>query len=270
VFDLDAYLERVGLTGHPTLAQLHRAHATSIPFENLDPHQGLAVSLELGDLQRKLVVQRRGGHCFEQNLLLKAALEAALDAEVELLLARVRVGMAAGEVRAPTHLVLRVHSEGTAWLADVGFGLGTLLEPLPFTPDGIQEQAGWRYQLVHDGRELVLRGAAGDEWAELYGFVPRPVPPIDLEMSNWYTSAHPESAFVTGIVVANQSADGTRRTLSDWGELAMRVQTPSSTTVTPMRQVDVPGALQTHFGLSGFSLGEDGRIVRAAADEENR
>jgi N-hydroxyarylamine O-acetyltransferase len=265
VFDLDAYLERVGLTGHPTLAQLHRAHATSIPFENLDPHQGLAVSLELGDLQRKLVAERRGGYCFEQNLLLKAALEAALDAEVELLLARVRVGMAAGEVRAPTHLVLRVHSEGAVWLADVGFGLGTLLEPLPFETDGVHEQAGWRYQLVRDGEELVLRGAAGGEWEDLYGFVPRAVPAIDLEMSNWYTSAHPKSAFVTGLVVANQSPDGTRRTLSDWGELSMRVQTPSSTTVTPMRRVDVPGALRRHFGLAGFSLGEDGRLVRDAA-----
>jgi N-hydroxyarylamine O-acetyltransferase len=194
VFDLDAYLERVGLTGRPTLAQLHRAHATSIPFENLDPQQGLAVSLELGDLQRKLVAGRRGGYCFEQNLLLKAALEAALGAEVDLMLARVRVGMAAGEVRAPTHLVLRVHSEDAVWLADVGFGLGTLLEPLPFEADGVHEQAGWRYQLVRDGEELVLRGAAGDQWEDLYGFVPRPVPPIDLEMSNWYTSAHPESA----------------------------------------------------------------------------
>ena len=86
--DLGAYLERVGLTGDPTLAQLDLAHATSIPFENLDPHQGLAVSLELDDLQRKLVAGRRGGYCFEQNLLLKAALEAALGAEVELLLAR--------------------------------------------------------------------------------------------------------------------------------------------------------------------------------------
>ena len=76
MLDLDAYLERIGLTGRPSLAQLHRAHLTSIPFENLDPHQGLPVSLEPGDLERKLVTERRGGYCFEQNLLLKAALEA--------------------------------------------------------------------------------------------------------------------------------------------------------------------------------------------------
>jgi N-hydroxyarylamine O-acetyltransferase len=264
VFDLEAYSERVGLTGRPTLAQLHRAHATSIPFENLDPHQGLPVSLELGDLQRKLVAGRRGGYCFEQNLLLKAAIEAALGAEVELMLARVRVGLAAGEVRAPTHLVLRVHSEGSDWLADVGFGLGTLLEPLPFGPSDTHEQAGWRYRIVRDGEELVLQGMVGSEWEDLYGFIPSVVPPIDVEMSNWFTSTHPKSAFVTGLVVASQSPDGTRRMLSDRGELAMRMQTPSETTVTPIRRLDVPGALQQHFGLAGFGLNEDGRVIRDA------
>jgi hypothetical protein len=75
VFDLNRYLERIGLSSYSGLAGLHRAHATSIPFENLDPHGGLHVSLEVRDLQRKLVNDRRGGYCFEQNLLLKAALQ---------------------------------------------------------------------------------------------------------------------------------------------------------------------------------------------------
>lgn len=55
MFDLDAYVQRIGLSGRPGLAELHRAHVASIPFENLDPHSGLPVSLELADIQRKLV-----------------------------------------------------------------------------------------------------------------------------------------------------------------------------------------------------------------------
>jgi hypothetical protein len=47
MLDLDAYLERIGLDGRPSIAQVHRAHLTSIPFENLDPHQGLPISLQL-------------------------------------------------------------------------------------------------------------------------------------------------------------------------------------------------------------------------------
>jgi N-hydroxyarylamine O-acetyltransferase len=42
--DLDAYLARIGLSGRPSLIDVHRAHATSIPFENLDPRRGRPVS----------------------------------------------------------------------------------------------------------------------------------------------------------------------------------------------------------------------------------
>ena len=58
MFDLDAYLERIGRSGRPGLAEVHRAHVTSIPFENLDPHRGVPVSLNLQDLERKLVDKR--------------------------------------------------------------------------------------------------------------------------------------------------------------------------------------------------------------------
>src|SRR3954471_16598589 len=155
MIDLDAYLARIGLSASATLAQVHRAHSTSIPFENLDPQRGLAVSLELEDLERKLVAERRGGYCFEQNLLLKAALE-ALGAEVDLLLARVRFGAPPGTMRPRSHLVLRVHAEGGLWLADVGFGVGTLLEPLPFEPGETDDQSGWRFRIVNDADELVV------------------------------------------------------------------------------------------------------------------
>jgi N-hydroxyarylamine O-acetyltransferase len=130
MFDLDEYLARIGLSGRPDLAQVHRAQATSIPFENLDPQRGVPVSLAPEDLKRKLVTQRRGGYCFEQNLLLKTALE-ALGAQVDLLLARVRLG-AGGATRPRSHLVLRVHAQDASWHADVGFGHGAPLEPLPF------------------------------------------------------------------------------------------------------------------------------------------
>lgn len=111
MFDLDAYLERIGLSGRADLAELHRAHVASIPFENLDPYGGLPVSLELGDLQRKLVDERRGGDRFEQNLLFKGALE-ALGIQVDGMLARVKRGAPAGVMRPRSHLVLRVLVDG--------------------------------------------------------------------------------------------------------------------------------------------------------------
>jgi N-hydroxyarylamine O-acetyltransferase len=262
MLDLDAYLARVGLSrrpglsgrpgpnGPPALAEVHRAHVTAIPFENLDPRRGAPVSLEPEDLERKLVTERRGGYCFEQNLLLKSALE-ALGADVAMYLARVRMGGVPGTPRPRTHLVLGVTHEDARWHADVGFGNGTLLEPIPFGPGGEYEQSGWRFRVVEDGPELVLQSTAHtDAWIDLYGFVPEPVPLIDVVTSNWYTCTHPRSPFVTGLIVSAQRADGGRTSLSDWsGELSLTEQTPSGATVTTVEPDEAPQLVADRFGL---------------------
>lgn len=269
MLDLDAYIARVGLAGRPTIAELHRAHVAAIPFENLDPHRGVGVSLGLDDVQRKLVGERRGGYCFEHNLLHGAALQ-ALGAEVEPILARVRAGAPPGLVRPPTHLVLRVRADGEEWLADVGFGTGGLLEPVPFAAGGEHEQSGWRFELVEDEHELVLRRAGASGWEDLYGFVPRAAPPLDVEMSNWFTSTHPQSAFVTGLLVSRQADDGSRTTLSDWGELCVITHTPGASESTPVAREEIPRLLAERFGLPGFALDADGRVVRAGQDPSTR
>ncbi len=260
MLDLDAYLERIGLAGRPSIAQVHRAHMTSIPFENLDPHRGLPVSLEVKDLERKLVTERRGGYCFEQNLLLKAALE-ALGAEVDMFLARVRVGAAAGVVRPRSHLVLRFSDNGASWHADVGLGARGILEPIPFGPGPVHDQSGWSFRVVEDGSELVLQQVVGDEWTDLYGFLPQPVPLVDVETSNWWTSTHPQSRFVTGLIVGIRNNDGTGTLLCDWSELSLSEQTPGGTNVTPVAREAVPELLAGRFSLPGLALSADERLV---------
>lgn len=261
MFDLDAYLRRIGLHGSPTLAAVHRAHVCSIPFENLDPHAGLPVSLDLTDLQRKLVRERRGGYCFEQNLLLKHALE-ALGMEVEMMLGRVMVGAAPQAERPRTHLVLRVHAEAAVWHVDAGFGSGTLLEPIPFGPTGVHEQAGWRFQVVEHEEELILQSFEAGEWTGLYRFLPKPVPVVDLETSNWYTSTHPRSPFVTGLLIALHRDDGLRISLSDWDGLRLREQSPTDEKITPIGRDRIPQLLESVFGLPGFVLDGGERVAR--------
>jgi N-hydroxyarylamine O-acetyltransferase len=261
MLDLDAYLERIGLNGRPSIEQVHRAHLTSIPFENLDPHQGLPVSLKLEDIERKLVAERRGGYCFEQNLLLKVALE-ALGAEVDMFLARTRLGAKPGMVRPRTHLLLRVSENGSSWHADVGFGARGIFDPIPFGPGPTQEQFDWSFRVVEDGSELVLQKLAGDGWDDLYGFLPQPVPLIDVETSNWWTSTHPDSLFVTGLIVGVRGDDGKGTLLCDWSELSLSELTPAGTNVSPLEREAIPELLATRFSLPGFALGADERLVQ--------
>lgn len=192
MFDLPAYLQRIGLSGKPSLQGLHRAHVERILFENLDPLVGIPVSLAPDALARKLVDARRGGYCFEHNMLFKAALE-AVGAPVEPMLARVRNGLPPLPAGPLTHLLLRVQWGGAVWHADVGFGQGTLIEPIPFGPGGPYEQLGWRYRVVQEEHLLVLQTDSEDGWRDLYAFSPEPVPPIDIEVNNWFTCTHPES-----------------------------------------------------------------------------
>lgn len=195
--DLGAYLARIGLHEPPAptaegLFAVHRAHALTIPFENLDILLGRGIRLDLASLQAKLVAGRRGGYCFEQNALLQHAL-VALGFDVTPLAARVRVG---GRVDGPrTHMLLSVRADGVDWLADAGFGAGGLLEPLPIAPGSGARQGAWEYRVVEDGRERVLESRTAAGWGALYGFTLEPQLPSDYVVGNHYTSTHPDSSF---------------------------------------------------------------------------
>lgn len=250
MIDLVAYLDRIELRGSPTAAAIHRAHAASIPFENLGPWSGRRVSLHLADVECKLVLERQGGYCFEHNLLIKAALE-QLGYEVDMLLARARTGGWPGPIRPRTHLVLRVWIDGQPWLADVGFGFGGLLDPLPFAVGGPYEQSGWRFRISWDEPELVLQAARGDGWVDQYGVIPSPVPLVDIETANWFTSTYPESPFLRGPIISATTADG-RRTLiraDSQSAFILVEETPTARDTTPLGSDEIATVIQEQFGL---------------------
>ena len=192
-FDLDAYLARIGDSGPlaPTaevLDRLHLAHATTIPFENLDILLGRPIRLDLECLQAKLVRGLRGGYCFEQNTLFAAALE-RIGFRVTTLAARVRHGST--RLLPRTHMLLEVNLDDGPYLADVGFGGGGPLRSVPMEPGRESRQFHWTYRVVAEGDWLVLQSPGPGGWFDLYAFTREPHFPVDYEMSNHYTSTHP-------------------------------------------------------------------------------
>ena len=202
LFDLPAYLNRIGYARTPqpdveTLHGLHRAHVRAIPFENLDIQLGRPIKLDAGSLQAKLVRRRRGGYCFEQNGLFALAL-GSIGFDFETCEARVRQG-AQGAIRPRTHMVLKVRCGGRDWLADVGFGGDGLIDPAPLEEGVATEQAGVVYHVITEGACRVLQRRLSGEWQDLYVVMPDPAHAIDFEVGNWYTSTHPNSAFVLNL-----------------------------------------------------------------------
>ena len=201
--DLDAYFTRIGFTGdrQPTLDvlnALHLAHATHIPFENLDILLGRPIRLDLASLQAKLVAGHRGGYCFEHNLLFRAVLE-ALGFAVRPLAARVRLGHPT--VRARTHMLLMVTVEDIPFIADVGFGGGGLLHPIPLVEAEPVRHYAWDFRLVREGSGWVLQSLSDVQWMDLYSFTLDRQYRIDYEVANYYVSTHPDAQFTQGLFV---------------------------------------------------------------------
>jgi len=213
--DLDAYFTRIGYLGPrtPTLETLHAIalhHASSIPFENLDVILGRGISLTPEAIFRKLVHDRRGGYCFEQNNLLLRVLR-ALGYRVTPIGARVRWQIPRDVVPARTHLFLRVHLTEGDWLADVGMGTASLTGAIPLEFDRELPTPHEARRLTREEGRLFHQLWTGKEWTDACEFTLDEMHPIDCEVANWWTSASPASHFKTQVVAGRAVRDGTRK-----------------------------------------------------------
>jgi len=218
-FSLEDYFQRIGYEGptEPTLAllrQLVHLHTQNIPFENIDVLLGKPVQLEPEAVFHKLVHQRRGGYCFEQNGLMQLVLR-ALGYSVFALGARVRLRQRDREqFPARTHLFLAVSIDNKYWLVDVGFGALTLTAPLLWQEFTLQHQSREPRRLVREGKRWFHQAWQQDEWRDVYEFTKEPMHIADQRVANWYTSTHPDSNFTQRLSMALALSDGGRVTLN--------------------------------------------------------
>ena len=214
--DLDAYFARIGYRGArtPTLETLNAivaAHIEAIPFENLDVLLGRGISLEPADLERKLIHDRRGGYCFEQNSLLLLVL-GQLGFDAHPLSARVRYQRPRELTPARTHLLVRVEL-AESWLADVGVGSMSPTAALRLAEPGPQPTPHEPRRLLREGRLLYHQVELAGEWHDVAELTLEEMPPIDREVANWYTSTHPGSHFKNRLVAARALPEGRRVSL---------------------------------------------------------
>lgn len=250
--NLDAYLERIAYHGprEPTLQVLRDIvwrHATSIPFENLTPFLGLPVDLSPATLQRKLVDDRRGGYCYEHNLLLMQALE-ALGFSVTGLAARVLWGGAEDRITPRSHMLMRVELAEGVKVIDVGFGGMTLTGVLDLRADEEQSTPHEPFRLLQRDGDWWMQAKVGEAWPTLYRFDLQRQHPLDYEASNWFLSTNPASHFTSGLIAARPVADG-RHALRN-RELAFHRLGGASERRT-LRDVDeLRAVLRDTFGLT--------------------
>ncbi|MFM0516752.1 MULTISPECIES: arylamine N-acetyltransferase family protein [Caballeronia] len=209
--DLAAYFERIGFSGPArpaptldTLRALHLLHPQTIPFENLDVLIGRPVRLDLESVQRKLVESRRGGYCYEHNLLFRSVLQ-TLGFRVRSFAGRVLWGRDAPEMPARTHMLLLVDLDEGTFLTDVGFGGMTLSAPLALQTGLEQITPHGAFRLDDAGGEppaYILQALVNGAWTRVYRFDLDPQYDADYEMTNYFVSAYPQSIFLHNLLAA--------------------------------------------------------------------
>ncbi len=218
MIDLDAYFRRIGYSGPhsarlETLRELHRLHPQVIAFENLDPLLKRPVKLDLASIEAKLVNGGRGGYCWEQNLLIAHVLR-AIGFKVQEATARVRWGVLSGTKMPRTHCLLFAEADGDRYLVDVGFGGNVMTAPILLESREKQPTAHEPFRLVDEDNCVVVEAKLRGAWTNLYAFDFAETHPVDFELGNWFTSSHPNSRFVTGLM-AGRSEPAKRYALSN-------------------------------------------------------
>lgn len=202
--NLEMYLKRIAYGGslepsHETLRTVHRQHLLTIPYENLDIHLGRRLELNEARIFEKIVLEKRGGWCYEMNGLLAWALR-ELGFEVQYLSGGVNREKN-GDNADGNHLVLLLQLE-QPYLADVGFGDG-MLEPLPLQ-EGNYQQAFLTLQLSKDSFDK-----DGERWlfhnhpeggAKSFDFTLSPHQLSDFTNQCHIQQTSPNSGFVQGTV----------------------------------------------------------------------
>jgi N-hydroxyarylamine O-acetyltransferase len=204
--DLVAYFSRIGFEGTPsatltTLRRLQALHPMAIAFENLDPLMRRPVSLELADLSKKFLDQRRGGYCYEQNIFFQHVLQ-QIGFAVSGRAAVVQWKRAASEYGPRIHMVLQVDLAEGLFLVDVGFGRLTLTAPLQLVPAIEQPTTLEPCRVVPRDKEFQVQIKLGNDWAAVYQLSLQETTATDYAVYNWFTSTNPDVVFTNHLMAA--------------------------------------------------------------------
>jgi len=215
MLDLTAYFKRINyhleddklpMPTFETLRSIHKAQVLTIPFEAIALHEMTnfeeghhrlkagVIKLDEKSIFDKLVNQRRGGYCHENNELLALVLS-QLGFNVKRLLARVVVQ---GAELPKGHKLLLVKVDGKKYIADVGYGGNGLLEPISLEALNVDITQGIdTFRLTKKKNFYIFQAKINNEYINQYEFSLLPFKAIDfVAISNHIASTLSNSAFV--------------------------------------------------------------------------
>lgn len=211
---LDNYLRRIDYRKTPknnlqTLNELHKKHLFSIPFEDLDIHLKKPLQIEVEALYQKIIVEKRGGFCYELNFLFYNLLkEIGFDCHIVSASIYDKRENLAGQF---DHLAIIVQLE-EKWLVDVGYG-NLFTEPMKI-PSKIDNyvykdrDAIYKIHPLNESNYILSESRKGYKFKKIYAFetIPRKIEEFDEQID--FKQHSEESYFVKNRICTLPTEEG--------------------------------------------------------------
>lgn len=188
------------------LSDLATRHVATFAFSSVGCQLGDDLPLDLESLYQRIVIERRGGYCFEQNGLLFEILE-ELGFSPKIFLGRVihnkdiHPGL--------THRITMIEYGGEQYVLDVGFGyLGPSL-PVPLS--GVKSNDGRSTFRIAERcpGEYHMQVLKDGDFFSLYRFELARYGQADCEVGHFFSHRHPDANFVNHLVASLISENDT-------------------------------------------------------------
>jgi N-hydroxyarylamine O-acetyltransferase len=194
-----------------TLRGLQLHHVFAIPFETLDICNQIPILLQTDILFQKVILDNRGGYCYELNYLFYRLLSHC-GFKVSMVSGRLLHGYGYG--RENEHMALIVEMQDRKWLVDVGYG-DFSLAPLSISSGEIQSDARNCYQIVDpvvvDGRSylgVAKWNASQQDFKIVYVFTTEPRELSDFEDMNVFHQTSSASHFAQSLICTLPTKEG--------------------------------------------------------------
>jgi N-hydroxyarylamine O-acetyltransferase len=244
------YLRRIGFEGDPkpdfeTLSELQYKHFLAVPYENIDILRKIPISLEISDLYEKIVVNKRGGYCFELNTLFNWLL-----CEIGFKTITYFARFLFGETQIPMrrHRIMRVEIFGEYYVADVGVGSITPERSLKLVENEETEVRGTLYKFEKEPvLGWVLHVFKKGAWQKLFSFTEDEQFEIDFVQPNFYCQYHEDSIFNKNNMAAIRTETGKYSIDGD----IFKTSDAKGNIITEKKceKDEIPAILKKYFGI---------------------
>lgn len=241
-------LERIGYSGsldvtHEVLTALQKAFLYNVPFENLDIHARIPITLDPHRFYQKIVQNGRGGFCYECNSVFYQLLR-QLGFDVHFIAARMTETNIHNQRYSHTALLVNLERP---YLVDVGNGQSVMV-PMAIGEDTVSEAEGIQYKVaLFDAVEYALYfRKQGADWHPRFVFSTTPRQLEEFAPMCLFHQTSPDSLFMKQRLCTLPTPGG-RMTLL--GNQFSIMDNGNETTVTLESDQQIDAILQQYFKL---------------------